>query len=344
MYNEMFSGPNLRDEYSVVASWMKKHGPEALLERQAEAEELFRRIGITFAVYTEGGNSDRLIPFDMVPRVFNSSEWSIVERGSIQRSDALNRFIGDAYGDRDIVKAGIVPAEILDRNPAYLVQMEGYRPPRDIWSHIIGVDIVRTDQDTFYVLEDNCRTPSGVSYVLQNREVMTRMFPELFEGGRVRPVDGYGDHLATAMQDCAPPNCIGSPTLALLTPGQFNSAYYEHYFLADLMGIELVEGSDLFVENDIVYMRTTKGPRRLDVLYRRIDDDFIDPEVFNKESLLGVPGLIRAMMAGNITLVNAPGTGIADDKSIYTYVPDMIRFYLNEEPIIPHSQCADLLL
>jgi len=260
----------------------------------------------------------------MVPRLFNSSEWSIVERGSIQRAKALNCFIADTYGAREFVKAGLMPAEILDNNPAYLKEMNGYRPPNDIWSHIIGVDIVRTGEDEFYVLEDNCRTPSGVSYVLQNREVMTRMFPELFEGGLVRPVDGYGDHLATAMQECAPPNCMGTPTLALLTPGQFNSAYYEHYFLADLMGIELVEGSDLFVENDIVYMRTTKGPRRLDVLYRRIDDDFIDPEMFNKDSLLGVPGLIRAMMAGNVTVVNAPGTGIADHKSSSTLSPILI--------------------
>lgn len=334
MYNEMFRGSDLRNEYSVINAWINKHGPEALLERRAEAEALFRRIGITFAVYSEGGDTDRLIPFDMVPRVFNSAEWSIVERGSIQRAQALNAFIGDIYGAQAIFKEGIVPSSILENNPAYLSQMHGYTPPHGIWSHIIGVDIVRTDENTFYVLEDNCRTPSGISYVLQNREVMTRMFPELFERGYVRSVDGYGEHLATAMQDCAPANCVGEPTLALLTPGQFNSAYYEHYFLANLMGIELVEGSDLFVQADKVYMRTTKGPRQIDVLYRRIDDDFIDPEVFNKDSLLGVPGLMRAMRAGNVTVVNAPGTGIADDKAIYTYVPDMIRFYLGEEPVI----------
>ncbi|SFR38959.1 Uncharacterized conserved protein, circularly permuted ATPgrasp superfamily [Yoonia tamlensis] len=334
MYNEMFRDSALRAEYAVIDAWLKKHGPVALLERQAEAEELFRRIGITFAVYTEGTDPDRLIPFDMVPRVFNESEWSIVERGSIQRANALNCFIADVYGARNIVKEGIMPEEMILKNPAYLKQMNGYRPPNDIWSHIIGVDIVRTGEGQFYVLEDNCRTPSGVSYVLQNREVMHRMFPDLFEGGHVRPVDGYGELLATAMQDVAPANCSGRPTLALLTPGQYNSAYYEHYFLADLMGIELVEGSDMFVEDDIVYMRTTNGPERVDVLYRRLDDDFMDPEVFFEGSTLGVPGIIRAMKAGNITLVNAPGTGIADDKSIYTYVPDMIRFYLNEEPII----------
>ncbi len=337
MYNEMFRGDDLRKEYSVIKEWMDKHGPEALLERQAEAEELFRRIGITFAVYSEGADTDRLIPFDMVPRVFNADEWNIVERGSIQRAKALNAFIADIYGSRAIIEQGVVPASILENNPAYLPAMNGFRPPNDIWAHIIGVDIVRTDENEFYVLEDNSRTPSGISYVLQNREVMTRMFPNLFEGGRVRPVDGYGDHLATAMQDCAPANCIGAPTLALLTPGQFNSAYYEHYFLADLMGIELVEGSDLFVDSDDkVYMRTTKGPQQVDVIYRRLDDDYIDPEMFEPTSLLGVPGLMRAMMAGNITVVNAPGTGIADDKAIYTYVPDMIRFYLNEEPVIPN--------
>ncbi len=336
MYNEMFRQSDLRKEYSVIDAWLRKHGPEALLERQAEAEALFRKIGITFAVYSEGDDTDRLIPFDMVPRVFNNAEWSIVETGSVQRAKALNCFIADIYGDRKIINEGIVPAEILENNPAYLKEMNGYRPPNDIWSHIIGVDIVRTDEDTFFVLEDNCRTPSGISYVLQNREVMTRIFPELFEGGLVRPVDGYGEHLATAMQESAPVNCKGEPTLALLTPGQFNSAYYEHYFLADLMGIELVEGSDLFVADDKVFMRTTKGPKQIDVLYRRIDDEFLDPEVFQKDSVLGVAGLMRAMKAGNVTVINAPGTGIADDKSIYTYVPDMIRFYLDEEPIIPN--------
>jgi len=334
MYNEMFRGTEMRKEYANIQSWLHRYGSEALLERQEEAEALFRRIGITFAVYTDGADPDRLIPFDMIPRVFNGAEWSIVERGSIQRARALNAFIADVYGDRAIVKEGIMPEAMLLKNPAYLPQMNGYRPPSDIWSHIIGVDIVRTGQDEFYVLEDNCRTPSGVSYVLQNREVMSRMFPELFERGQVRAVDGYGDYLASAMQDCAPPNCSGTPTLALLTPGQYNSAYYEHYFLADLMGIELVEGSDLFVDNDTVYMRTTNGPQKVDVIYRRIDDDFLDPKVFREDSALGVAGIIGAMRAGNVTIVNAPGAGIADDKAIYTYVPDMIRFYLGQEPII----------
>ncbi|MEO1563562.1 MAG: circularly permuted type 2 ATP-grasp protein [Pseudomonadota bacterium] len=334
MYNEMYRDGELREEYKAVAEWLNKNGPEALLERNSEAEELFRRIGITFAVYVEGGDPDRLIPFDMVPRVFNSKEWDIVERGSVQRARALNAFIGDVYNEKEILKTGLVPEDLVLRNPAYLKEMEGYRPPLDIWSHVIGVDIVRTGEDEFFVLEDNCRTPSGVSYVLQNREVMARMFPELFSRGRVRAVDGYGDHLAEAMYAVAPPNCGDQPNLALLTPGQFNSAYYEHFYLADLMGIELVEGPDLFVENDIVYMRTTRGPERVDVIYRRIDDAFMDPDVFNPESILGVRGIISAMKAGNVSLVNAPGAGIVDDKAVYTFVPDMIRFYLGEEPII----------
>ncbi|MEM9715767.1 MAG: circularly permuted type 2 ATP-grasp protein, partial [Pseudomonadota bacterium] len=336
MYNEMFRGDQLRDEYKIVDEWLTRYGPEALLDRVEEAEELFRRIGITFAVYVEGGDPDRLIPFDMVPRIFNATEWDKVESGSIQRARALNAFIADVYGAKEILKAGIVPEDLILNNPAYLKEMEGYRPPLDIWSHVIGVDLVRTSEDEFFVLEDNCRTPSGISYVLQNREVMSRMFPELFAGGRVRAVDGYGDHLAEAMASVAPTNCPGKPNMALLTPGQFNSAYYEHFYLADLMGIELVEGPDLFVENDIVYMRTTGGPERVDVLYRRIDDDFMDPDVFNPDSVLGVRGIIGAMKAGNVTLVNAPGAGIVDDKAVYSYVPDMIRFYLGEDPIIPN--------
>ncbi|MEO0342032.1 MAG: circularly permuted type 2 ATP-grasp protein [Pseudomonadota bacterium] len=334
VYNEMYRNQEVRAEYHAIKEWLDRHGPEALLERSSEAEEMFRRIGITFAVYVEGGDPDRLIPFDMIPRVFNAQEWNIVESGSIQRAKALNAFISDVYGAGEILKAGIVPEGLIKNNPAYLKQMEGYAPPRDIWSHIIGVDIVRTGEEEFFVLEDNCRTPSGVSYVLQNREVMSRMFPQLFMGGRVRAVDGYGDHLAAAMNAVAPANCRGKPVLALLTPGQFNSAYYEHFYLADLMGIDLVEGADLFVENDVVYMRTTGGPERVDVLYRRIDDDFIDPQVFNPDSMLGVPGIIGAMKAGNVTLVNAPGAGVVDDKAVYTYVPDMIRFYLGEEPVI----------
>lgn len=338
IFNEMKNGAIDRPEYRVVVDWLQRHGVEALQSRRAEAEALFRRIGITFAVYGEGGDPDRLIPFDMVPRIFNAGEWDMIESGSIQRARALNAFIADAFGAREIIKAGIIPEEMVTQNPAYLDQMNGYRPPHDVWAHIIGVDLVRTGPDEFFVLEDNCRTPSGVSYVLQNREVMSRMFPELFRDGRIRPVDGYADILAEAMQSVAPPNCSGTPTMAILTPGQFNSAYFEHSYLADMMGIELVEGPDLIVDDQKVYMRTTHGFEQVHVIYRRIDDDFLDPAMFREDSMIGVRGLMDTMMAGNVTVINMPGTGIADDKATYIHVPDMIRFYLGEEPIIPNVQ------
>jgi uncharacterized circularly permuted ATP-grasp superfamily protein len=343
IFNEMKIGAQDRPEYQAVIDWINRNGIEALQSRRSEAEALFRRIGITFAVYGEGGDPDRLIPFDMVPRIFNAREWQRVESGSIQRARALNAYIADVYGPREILRAGIVPESMVTANPAYQELMTGFRPPRDVWAHIVGVDLVRTGPDDFLVLEDNCRTPSGVSYVLQNREVMSRMFPDLFRDGRIRPVDGYPDILADAMQSVAPPNCNGTPTMAILTPGQYNSAYFEHAYLADMMGIELVEGPDLVVENDVVYMRTTRGLARVDVIYRRIDDAFLDPAVFRPDSMIGVSGIIRAMKAGNVTVINMPGTGIADDKAVYTCVPDMIRFYLGEEPIIPNVptwQCS----
>lgn len=338
IFNEMKNGAVDRPEYRAVVDWIERNGVEALQSRRAEAEALFRRIGITFAVYGEGGDPDRLIPFDMVPRIFNAKEWDRIESGSIQRARALNAFIADAFGSREIVKAGIIPESMVTNNPAYLEQMNGYRPPRDVWAHIVGVDLVRTGPDEFFVLEDNCRTPSGVSYVLQNREVMSRMFPELFRDGKIRPVDGYTDILAEAMKSVAPLNCEGTPTMAVLTPGQFNSAYFEHSFLADMMGVELVEGPDLIVDNQKVYMRTTHGFEQVHVIYRRIDDSFLDPAMFREDSMIGVHGLMDAMMAGNVTVINMPGTGIADDKATYIHVPEMIRFYLGEEPIIPNVQ------
>ncbi|MBN2905363.1 MAG: circularly permuted type 2 ATP-grasp protein [Rhodobacteraceae bacterium] len=340
----MYDGAKTRNEYKIIADWIAREGIEALLTKQDEAETLFRRIGITFAVYGEGGDPDRLIPFDMIPRVFGPTEWDRIERGSIQRADALNAFLRDIYGPREMIRAGKIPEQMILNNEAYEPVVQGYTPPLGIYSHVVGVDLVRVSADEMYVLEDNCRTPSGVSYVLQNREVMSRMFPELFESNMIRPVDGYGDMLAEAMQAVAPPMCEGEPTLALLTPGHFNSAYFEHSFLADQMGIELVEGGDLFVDNNRVYMRTTQGPERVDVIYRRIDDAFLDPKVFRPDSMLGVPGLIDAMKAGGVSIVNAPGAGVADDKAIYTYVPEMIRFYLGEEPILPNVptwRCAD---
>lgn len=336
MFNEMYDGTNVRPQYTLIDNWIREAGPDALNERRAEAEALFRKVGITFAVYGEGGDPERLIPFDMVPRVFSACEWDRIERGSIQRARALNAFLVDVYGAQEILKAGIIPRDLVEQNEAFEQVMVGMRPPSDVFSHICGVDLVRVGADEFYVLEDNCRTPSGVSYVLENREVMSRMFPELFRSGYVRPVDHYGDMLADAMQSVAPPVCDGEPTLALLTPGHFNSAYYEHTFLADLMGIELVEGQDLFVEDNRLYMRTTSGPARIDVLYRRIDDAFLDPKTFRPDSMLGVPGLFEAYRNGGVTIVNAPGAGVADDKAVYIYVPEMIRFYLGEEPILPN--------
>lgn len=336
MFNEMYDGTNVRPQYTLIDNWIREAGPDALNERRAEAEALFRKVGITFAVYGEGGDPERLIPFDMVPRVFSAGEWDRIERGSIQRARALNAFLVDVYGAQEILKAGIIPRDLVEQNEAFEQVMVGMRPPSDVFSHICGVDLVRVGADEFYVLEDNCRTPSGVSYVLENREVMSRMFPELFRSGYVRPVDHYGDMLADAMQSVAPPVCDGEPTLALLTPGHFNSAYYEHTFLADLMGIELVEGQDLFVEDNRLYMRTTSGPARIDVLYRRIDDAFLDPKTFRPDSMLGVPGLFEAYRNGGVTIVNAPGAGVADDKAVYIYVPEMIRFYLGEEPILPN--------
>ncbi|MBK1636635.1 circularly permuted type 2 ATP-grasp protein [Rhodovulum adriaticum] len=344
MFDEMYDGAKSRKEYKIIEDWVAREGIEALLTKRDEAESLFRRIGITFAVYGEGGDPDRLIPFDMIPRVFGPAEWDKIERGSIQRADALNAFLRDIYSDREIIRAGKVPEAMILNNEAYEPVVQGYTPPLGIYSHVVGVDLVRVSEDELYVLEDNCRTPSGVSYVLQNREVMSRMFPELFQSNMIRPVDGYGDMLAEAMQAAAPPMCEGEPTLALLTPGHFNSAYFEHSFLADQMGIELVEGGDLFVKDNRVYMRTTQGPERVDVLYRRIDDAFLDPKAFRPDSMLGVPGIIDAMKAGGVTIVNAPGAGVADDKAIYTYVPDMIRFYLGEEPILPNVptwRCAE---
>lgn len=343
MFNEMLSQNGTRPEYELIERWVADEGIESLLERREEAEALFRRVGITFAVYGEGGDPERLIPFDMIPRVFAAREWDIVERGSIQRTKALNAFLADVYGAREIFRAGIIPEEIVTGNPAFEEKMVGIRPPGDVWAHICGVDIVRTGPDEFFVLEDNCRTPSGVSYMLETREVMMRMFPHLFRGGLIRPVEEYPDVLADAMASLAPPRCEGPPTLAILTPGYFNSAYYEHSFLADRMGVDLVEGPDLYTENGQVWMRTISGPQKVDVIYRRIDDAYLDPDAFNPESVLGVRGLLDVYKNGGVTIVNAPGTGVVDDKATYVFVPDMIRFYLGEEPIIsnvPTWRCS----
>ncbi|SDW81361.1 Uncharacterized conserved protein, circularly permuted ATPgrasp superfamily [Albimonas donghaensis] len=345
MFNEMSgSDGKLRDPYAGIAEWLESSGVDLLNRRSEEAEAIFRRIGITFAVYGEGGDPERLIPFDLIPRVFAAAEWRRLDRGIRQRARALNAFLYDVYHRGEILRAGIVPAHLVYRNSAFLPEMMGVKPPGRVYSHIVGIDIVRTGADDFQVLEDNCRTPSGVSYMLENREIMMRMFPELFDGGGVEPVDDYPDALRKTLEEVAPPACKGDPTCVVMTPGPLNSAYYEHSFLADLMGVELVEPQDLFVDDGLVWMRTTRGPQRVDVIYRRIDDDYIDPLSFRPDSLLGVPGLFDAYRAGGVTLCSAPGAGVADDKAIYTFVPDMIRFYLGEKPIldnVPTWRCAE---
>jgi uncharacterized circularly permuted ATP-grasp superfamily protein len=334
----------VRDVYSRVARWLAESPAELLESRRSQAELLFRRIGITFAVYGDKDAAERLIPFDIIPRMISRAEWTKLEAGLKQRVRALNMFLTDIYGNREILAAGKIPADIVYRNAHFRPEMSGRRVPHDIYVHIAGIDIVRVDDDKFYVLEDNCRTPSGVSYMLENREVMIRLAPDLFAEHRVAPVENYPDLLLATLRSVAPRSASSEPTIALLTPGQYNSAYYEHSFLADKLGIELVEGRDLLVADDVVYMRTTEGPRRVDVIYRRIDDDFLDPLAFRPDSVLGVPGLVNAYLAGNITLANAIGTGIADDKAIYTYVPEIIEFYLGEKPLlhnVPTWRCRE---
>ncbi|SMO68580.1 circularly permuted type 2 ATP-grasp protein [Paracoccus laeviglucosivorans] len=337
-YNEMLDGGQVRAPYAMLSDWVETMPSEIRQMKQAEAEALFRRIGITFAVYGEGGDPDRLIPFDMMPRVFLQSEWRKLERGIKQRARALNAFLRDVYGRGEIVRAGRIPAQLVYQNEAYEKAVVGIVPPRGVFSHIVGIDIVRTGRDEFFVLEDNCRTPSGVSYMLENREIMMRMFPGLFRNNRIEPVDQYSELLRRTLASVAPAKCEGAPTIVILTPGHFNSAYYEHSFLANLMGVELVEGSDLFVDGGFVYMRTTQGPKRVDVIYRRIDDPFLDPLCFRKDSMLGVPGLMDVYRSGGVSIASAPGAGVADDKAVYTFVPEMIRFYLGEEPLLQNVQ------
>jgi len=304
----------------------------------------FRRVGITFAVYGNEAGTERLIPFDLIPRIVPAQEWQTLQAGLRQRVDALNRFVHDVYHEQDILRAGVIPAEQVLQNAQYRPEMQGVDVPGDIYAHIAGVDVVRAgagDDGVFYVLEDNLRVPSGVSYMLENRKMMMRLFPELFARNRIAPVEHYPDLLLDSLRAVAPVG-VDDPTVVVMTPGIYNSAYFEHAFLAQQMGIELVEGQDLFVEDNLVYMRTTNGPKRVDVIYRRIDDDFLDPLAFRADSTLGVPGLLSVYRAGRVTLANAIGAGVADDKSIYPFVPDMIEFYLGEKPIlnnVPTYQC-----
>ncbi len=334
----------IQPAYRELAGWLAEIPPDVLDFRRREAEVLFRRIGITFAVYGEADAQERLIPFDVLPRILSAIEWDILNTGLEQRVKALNLYIKDIYNRREILKAGVVPEELVFQNPVFRPEMNGQKVPHDIYVHIAGIDLVRTSAETFYVLEDNARTPSGVSYMLENREIMLRLFPELFARHRIAPVENYPDELLAMLNSVAPAGTSAEPTVVLLTPGVHNSAYYEHSFLADKLGIELVEGRDLFVMDECVYMRTTQGPKRVDVIYRRVDDDFLDPLVFKPDSTLGVPGLMSAYQAGNVTLANAVGTGIGDDKAIYSYMPEVIRFYLGAEPIlknVPTWRCRE---
>ncbi len=300
--------------------------------RQRLADTTFLRSGVTFSVYSDRGGTERTFPFDLIPRVVSRQEWVQLEAGLVQRVEALNRFLADVYGEQRILAEGVVPRSLVEGSAAYRPEMRGVQPPHGVYIHIAGIDLIRDAQGTFTVLEDNVRTPSGVSYVLENRMMMKKVFPGIFREARVQGVEIYPTKLREAMAEVAPAE--GGNRCVVLTPGPFNSAYFEHSFLARRMGLDLVQGSDLFVENERVYSKTTRGPERVDVIYRRIDDDFLDPDAFRKDSLLGVPGLVRAYAAGHVALVNAIGNGVADDKGIYPYVPEMIRFYLSEEPIL----------
>ena len=324
-----------RPDAEALLSIFKGFPPGELQRRQQVIERALFRMGITFTVYSDQSGTEKIMPFDVVPRIVSAMLWKHIEAGLKQRIRALNRFLCDIYNEQAIVREGIIPAELIESSPAYLKECRGLAPFNDVWCHITGTDLVRDNSGTVYVLEDNLRCPSGVSYVLQNRHVMKRNFPQVFGATHVRPVNDYSSRLFQLLCDVAPPH-VSDPTVVVLTPGIYNSAYYEHSFLAQSMGVKLVEGRDLIVENDLVYMRTTAGLQRVDVIYRRVDDTFLDPKAFRKDSVLGVAGLMSAYRAGNITLANAPGTGIADDKVIYAFVPDMIRFYLDEEAILPN--------
>ena len=345
------SADAVRAHYSGYDQWLKRQPGELMAARRDEAEMIFRRVGITFAVYgakdEDGAGTERLIPFDLIPRIIPHAEWDSMQRGLVQRVTALNRFIHDVYHDQDILKAGHVPLDAIVNNAQFRPEMKDVDIPGGIYSHISGIDIVRAAQPdgsgTYYVLEDNLRVPSGVSYMLENRKMMMRLFPELFAQHRVAPVAHYPDLLLETLRDVAPASA-DEPHVVVLTPGMYNSAYFEHAFLAQQMGVELVEGSDLFVKDHFVYMRTTRGPKRVDVIYRRVDDDFLDPKAFRPDSTLGCADLLDVYRRGNVTLSNAIGTGVADDKSIYPYVPKMIEFYLDQKPIlenVPTHLCRE---
>jgi len=343
-FDEMYTPERaVRPHYRGYGAWLAGQSAETMRNKRAEADLVFRRVGITFAVYGEAAGTERLIPFDVIPRIIPAEEWQQLEAGLRQRVRALNMFLHDVYHGQDIIRAGKVPADQIFRNSQYRPEMQGIDVAGGIYAHIAGIDIVRAGAGEYYVLEDNLRVPSGVSYMLENRKMMMRLFPDLFARNRVAPVAHYPDVLLENLRSVAPQG-VSDPVVVVLTPGMYNSAYFEHAFLAQQMGVELVEGQDLFVQDEAVFMRTTRGPLRVDVIYRRVDDDFLDPLVFRPDSTLGVPGLLAAYRAGRVTLANAIGTGIADDKSIYPYVPEMIGFYLGEKPLlanVPTYKCRN---
>lgn len=334
-----FSGAALpRPALAALGEWLVDTPDHELRRRQEAAETTFRQLGITFAVYGESEASERIIPFDIVPRVFLKSEWDRLSEGLVQRVEAINAFLDDIYGARRILDEGVLPVDLVLGNDQFRPEIAGIRPPHGIAAHICGIDLVRTGPDEFFVLEDNARTPSGVSYMLENREAMLRLCPELFRELRVAAVDSYPDLLLETMKSVAPHSAGPAPRCVVLTPGHYNSAYYEHSFLADSMGVELVEGADLIVDDDVVWMRTIEGLVRVDVIYRRIDDDYLDPLVFRPDSALGVPGLVAAYASGNVAIINAPGNGIADDKAIYSYMPEIVKFYTGAEAKLPNVE------
>jgi uncharacterized circularly permuted ATP-grasp superfamily protein len=323
-----------RPAYASYHKWFAEQDSTHLKQKARDAEEFFRRTGITFAVYGDEDAEERLIPFDIIPRIVTGREWTRLSRGIEQRVRAINAFLQDIYHRQEIVRAGRLPVGLLEKNEAFVAQMIGFTPPGGVYTHIVGIDLVRTGPDEFVVLEDNARTPSGVSYMLENRETMMNMFPELFSSIRVRNVSDYPKNLRASLSRVAPPACKGDPVVAVLTPGIHNSAYFEHAFLADQMGAELVEGHDIRIVDGRVAMRTTRGYQPIDVLYRRLDDDYLDPLIFKPDSVLGIPGIFDLYRAGRVTIANAPGTGIADDKAIYSYMPDIVEFYTGEKPIL----------
>ena len=346
LFDEMFTADQqVRAHYQPFHDWLKQQPDNFMASKREEADLIFRRVGITFAVYGDDAGTERLIPFDQIPRIIPAHEWKTLQAGLKQRVRALNMFIHDVYHEQAIIKAGVVPPEYILGNSQYRPEMRGLNVPNDVYTHVAGVDVVRAGKPDgsgdYYVLEDNLRVPSGVSYMLENRKMMMRLFPDLFVNNRIAPIAHYPDVLLDSLRAVAPVG-VDDPTVVVLTPGIYNSAYFEHAFLAQQMGVELVEGKDLFVDDHTVYMKTTQGPRRVDVIYRRLDDDFLDPLAFRPDSALGVPGLMSVYREGRVTLTNAIGTGVADDKAIYTFVPDMVRFYLSEEPIlnnVPTWQC-----